>query len=79
MVIKLYIAKGESMQIGTLVQFKSVTPVSMGVIVEIEEKYRPEYGTDEGDVVKYLVEWMEGSWWVLRGKYFSENSLEKVA
>ena len=66
------------MKIGTLVQFKSVTPVSMGVIVEIEEKYRPEYSTDEGDVVKYLVEWLDGSWWVLRGKYFSENSLEKI-
>ena len=53
---------------------------SMGVIVAIEEVYRPEYDTDEGNVVKYRVEWTKATHPVVKSKlYYSENTLVKIA
>ena len=73
------------MEIGTLVKYRTQHPAmtSMGVIVAIEEKYRPtpdlRMPDVEKHVVKYNVQWMDGtSAFVYNLKWLSEDNLEKI-
>mgnify|MGYP003147842722 CR=1 FL=1 len=56
---------------------------SMGVIVAIEEKYRPTPDLRrpcvEKDVVKYNIHWLDGTCqFVYNLRWLSENNLEKI-
>ena len=68
------------MKVGSLVKYYVESWESIGVIVAIEEVYRPEYDMDEGNVVKYRVEWSKATHPVVKKRlYYSEATLVKVA
>jgi len=73
------------MEIGTLVKFNTqhASTKSIGIIVAIEEKYRPTPDLRrpcvEKYVVKYNVQWMDGTCqFVSNFKWLSEDNLEKI-
>ena len=76
--------KTDSLKIGDLVKYN--IPLrdneGVGVIVEIQEMYRPDRPDFHEDmVVKYRVKWSEDTHPILlRGvNYFAGNRLEKIA
>ena len=71
------------MKIGTLVSYRNIKLKSIGVIVEIDEKYRPFWATKpehEKNVIKYRVKWFdESEGFVKTLHWLAADSLNKIA